>query len=31
MKKELTKEQIKKLKKATKIKQSSDNQIINKV
>lgn len=31
MKKELTKEQIKKLKKATKIKQSNDNQIINKV
>jgi len=31
MKKELTKEQIKKLKKATKIKQSNDNQLINKV
>lgn len=31
MKKELTKEQIKKLKKATKIKQSNDNKIINKV
>lgn len=31
MKKELSKEQIKKLKKATKIKQSNDNKIINKV